>query len=482
MENLIIGREKEIERLKEYTSSSRSEFIAVYGRRRVGKTFLLKELFENKFTFRITGRENVNMKEQLMNFSYALSDCFNIEAHPSNWAEAFRTLSKCIEAQPSGAKIIFIDELPWFDSARSGFISALEYFWNSWAYYRSDIKLIVCGSATSWMLNKVINARGGLHNRVTHKMLISPFTLRETELYFQNNGFRYERPEIIDCYMAVGGVAYYLSLFERDKSVAENINSLCFTKSGELYDEFDKLYKSLFKKSDNHIAIINALSSVKKGMTRKDIIDKTGLINNGNLSTLLNELEMCEFIRSYVPFQKKGKDKLYQLIDQYSLFYLQFIKGNSSFSKDYWMKKIATPEYVTWSGYAFEVVCLHHIDQIVSGLGISGTINTPCSWTYHPTGNAKDCDDDDMKIGAQIDLLIDRNDKTITVCEMKYSGGEYEIDKSYDSRVQTRLRTFKKVTRTSKSLSIAYVTPQGLHSNMYSRKVQNQITCNDLFK
>ncbi len=484
MENLIIGREKEIDRLKEYVSSNRSEFIAVYGRRRVGKTFLLKELFEGKFTFRITGRENVKIKEQLLNFSYALADCFGTEVYPQNWAEAFRILSKNIEKQPTGPKIIFIDELPWFDTAKSDFISALEYFWNSWAYYRSDIKLIVCGSATSWMLSKIINARGGLHNRVTHKLLISPFSLRETELYFSENGFFYERPEIIDCYMAVGGVAYYLSLFERDKSVAENINSLCFNKSGELYDEFDKLYKSLFKKADNHISIINALSSVKKGMTRSDIIAKTGMINNGNLTTLLNELEMCEFIRSYVPFKKKEKDKLYQLVDHYSLFYLQFIKGNGSFDKDYWLKKITSAEYSAWSGYAFEIVCLHHIDQIVHGLGISGTLNTPCSWTYRPTSEIKENNDadDDLKTGAQIDLLIDRNDKTITICEMKYCNSEYEIDKSYDARVQTRLRTFKKVTKTNKSLSLAYVTPQGLRNNMYSRKVQNQITCEELFR
>ncbi len=483
MENSIIGRQKEIERIKSYISSKRSEFVAVYGRRRVGKTYLIKELFENQFTFRITGRENVSLREQLLNFSYALSDCFGIDAKPSNWTEAFRILSKAIETQPEGQKIIFFDELPWFDTPRSNFISALEYFWNGWANYRSDIKLIVCGSATSWMLDKLINTRGGLHNRVTHKILVSPFTLNETEQYFKSNGFDYERPEIIDCYMAVGGVAYYLTLFESDKSVAENINALCFEKSGELVDEFDKLYKSLFKKADNHIAIINALSSVKKGLTRKELINKTKFTNNGNLTMLLNELEMCEFIRSYVPFRKNNKDKLYQLIDPYSLFYLQFMKDNKTHSKDYWLHKICSGEYNAWSGYAFEIVCLHHIDQIVAGLGISGTINTPCSWTYRPTEAIKDDvnADEDLKNGAQIDLLIDRNDKTISICEMKYSDGEYEIDRQYDAHVQARLRTFKKVTKTTKSLATAYITPQGLVENMYSRKVKQVITADNLF-
>ena len=481
MEKSIVGRKNEIERLKNCIASDKSEFIAVYGRRRVGKTFLIKELFEGQFTFRMTGRENARMADQLLNFSYAMADFFDEEQLPQNWTEALRMRSKAIEKMKDGPKIIFIDELPWLDTQKSKFISALEYFWNNWAYYRSDIKLIVCGSATSWMLNKVINARGGLHNRVTHKLLISPFTLHESELYFKVGGFDYERTEIIDCYMAVGGVAYYLSLFEKDKSVAENINALCFNKGGELRDEFDKLYKSLFKKADNHIAIINALSTVGKGMTRGDIIAKTKLSNNGNLTTLLNELEQCEFIRSFVPFKKEKKDMLYQLTDQFSLFHLHFIHGKGTFIKDYWMKMIGTAAYHAWSGYAFEMVCLHHIDQITEGLGISGTINKPCSWTYRPPKTAKPNGDDSIKTGGQIDLLIDRADKTITVCEMKYSDGEYEIDKAYDKHVQDRLRLFKDVEKTTKSLQVAYITPHGLYNNMYARKVNKQITADHLF-
>lgn len=483
MEQAIIGRTEEIGRLKKYIASDRSEFIAVYGRRRVGKTFLIKELFESSFTFRMTGKENARQGEQMINFSYSIYDHFGEETVLKNWTEAFRILSKAIEKQHDGTKIIFIDELPWLDTPKSNFVSALEYFWNNWAYYRSDIKLIVCGSATSWMLNKLINARGGLHNRVTHKMLISPFNLKETELYFQHNGFNYERAEIIDSYMALGGVAYYLSLFDNSMSVAQNINALCFTKGGEMVDEFDRLYKSLFKKADNHIAIINALSLVGKGMTRQDLIAKTKLTNNGNLTTLLNELEMCEFIRSYVPFGKERKDKLYQLIDQFSLFHLRFIKGNRSFSQDYWLHLIGSGEYNAWCGYAFETVCLHHITQIVDGLGISGTINVPCSWAYRPTEAVRQNSelDEDLRKGAQIDLLIDRNDKTITLCEMKYSEGEYEISQAYDKHVQKRLSTFKKVTKTAKTLTTAYITPQGLYDNRYARKVIRQITADNLF-
>src|SRR5574344_1329924 len=356
MEKSIIGRKNEIERLKKYIASDRSEFVAIYGRRRVGKTFLIKELLEGQFTFRMTGKENARMADQLLNFSYAMEDFFGEETLPKNWTEAFRMLSKAIEKMKEGTKIIFIDELPWLDTQKSKFISALEDFWNNWAYYRSDIKLIVCGSATSWMLNKIIDARGGLHNRVTHKIPVSPFTLQETEQYFRAGGFDYERTEIIDCYMAVGGVAYYLSLFENNMSVAENINDLCFTKGGELTDEFNKLYDSLFKKAERHIAVINALSGSRKGMTRLELINKTKLSNNGNLTTLLKELETCEFIRSYRPFGKEKKNKMFQLTDQFSLFHLHFMNTGGDYGRNYWMQMIGKQEYIAWSGYAFETV------------------------------------------------------------------------------------------------------------------------------
>ena len=484
MRNSIIGREKEIKELEDYIASDHSEFIAVYGRRRVGKTFLIKEMFEGKFTFRMTGRENSRIGEQMMNFSYALDDFFQESRVPRNWSEAFRLLSKNIEKLSGGAKIIFIDELPWCDTPKSGFIGALEHFWNDWAYYRKDIKLIVCGSATSWMLGKLINSRGGLHNRVTHKMLISPFTLRETEMYFKSRGFRYERPELTDCYMVVGGIAYYLSLFDRDKSVAENINDLCFTREGDLTGEFNRLYDSLFKKSENHIAIITALGDTRKGMTRNELTRKLNMLNNGNLTTLLKELETCEFIRSYQPFGKARKDKMFQLVDQFSLFYLHFMKEKTTYPKNYWMQRIGTPEYFAWSGYAFETVCLHHIDQMVEALGISGMFHSPCCWSYRPSETLKnDPDADvDLKTGGQIDLLIDRNDKTISICEMKYATGEYEITKAYAAIVEKRLRMFRKVTKTKKSFSVVYVTPFGLYDNMYARQVNRQITADDLFR
>ena len=483
MKENIIGREQEIEKLENYISSRKSEFIAIYGRRRVGKTFLVKELFENRFAFRVTGKDNVITKEQLASFSFALNDQLGIEADVTNWPEAFRLLQKALEKMPDGTKIIFFDELPWFDTYASNFISALEHFWNDWAFYRSDIKLIACGSATTWMLNQVINSRGGLHNRITHNILLSPFKLHEVEEYFKSQGFYYERPEIIECYMAMGGVAYYLSLFETNKSVAQNIQQLCFTRGGELTEEFERLFNSLFKKADNHLAIVTALKNKGKGMTRLDLLDATGLANNGRFSQILKELEQCDFIRSYTSFGKSKKDMMYQLIDPFCLFYFKFMHNKGAFLDNHWVKMQTTAEYESWCGHAFEIVCLHHINEIVKALGIDGCINTPCSWSYRPTTKvlADEEADEDLKHGTQIDLLIDRSDRSISICEMKYCNGEYEISKAYDAHLVHRLKVFKKVTKTTKTLIPTFVTPHGLYNNMYARKINRQVTGNDLF-
>ena len=483
MKENIIGREQEITRLESYIKSGKSEFVAVYGRRRVGKTFLVKELFEGQFAFRVTGKDNVSTKEQLDSFCYSLCDQFGIDATVENWMEAFRLLQKLLEKSPKSKKIIFFDELPWFDTLRSDFISSFEHFWNDWAAYRNDIKLIACGSATTWMLNNVINSRGGLHNRVTHNMLLSPFSLHEVEEYFKSQGFYYERPEILECYMAVGGVAYYLSLFENDKSVAQNIEQLCFTHGGELVGEFDRLFRSLFKNSNGYVSIVEALRAKNKGMTRLEIIEATNLPNNGKLTRMLAELEQCDFVRSFSPFGKKKKEVMYQLIDPFTLFYFKFIQGKGSFLDGYWVKMQSTAEYESWCGYAFEVVCLHHINQIVRALGIDGCINVPCSWSYRPSASVmSDADaDDDLKHGTQIDLLIDRSDKSISVCEMKYCSGEYEISRTYNEHLMRRMNIFKKVTKTKKTIVPIFITPFGLYNNMYSRKISRQVTGNDLF-
>lgn len=281
--------------------------------------------------------------------------------------------------------------------------------------------------------------------------------------------------------MAVGGVAYYLSLFEKSQSVAQNIDRLCFTRGGELSNEFDRLYKALFKKADSYIEIVTALAKKSKGMTRLELLAETKSVNNGNFTSKLLELEECDFIRSYQPFGKTKKETVYQLIDPFSLFYFKFMEGRKGFMRDYWLKMQSTEEYRSWCGYAFEIVCLNHVEQIVHALGIDGSINTICSWSYRPPKSLPKDADEDLKHGTQIDLLIDRSDNTVNACEMKYSLTEFEIDKSYFNLIERRMRIFKKITRTRKSVVPVFITSQGLYDNMYSRRIPREIKGDDLF-
>ncbi len=468
----LIGRELERKQLEEYIESDRSEFIAVYGRRRVGKTFLIRQVVGNKACFSLTGMENADMKDQLANFFFTLRRVFPKAAQPTSWIEAFDELETYLEHRPKGKKIVIIDELPWLDTVRSKFIAALEWFWNGWASARDDIKLIVCGSATSWMIDNIINNRGGLHNRKTHQIYVAPFTLNESQRYFKAFGFGYRQKEIAECHMVMGGVAYYYSLMLPEESVAQNIDRLFFAANGELQNEFENLYRSLFKRAGDHITIVSAMATKAKGLTRKEVLELTQLNNNLKFTKTLEELEKCGFIRTYVPFGKAKRDALFQLTDAFTLFHFHFANENKYQDEFFWTHSLNSPRYRAWSGYAFEMLCLNHIAQIKQALGISGIQSRACCWVGKNDKTGK---------GAQIDLVIDRADQTVNICEMKFSRSPYEITKSDDEDFDNKLAAFLQQTKTSKSLMLTLVTSFGIMQNKYSGHIQNQVVMEDLF-
>jgi len=364
MATTIIGRVKEIEQFGSLHKSKQSEFVAVYGRRRVGKTFLIRETFTNNFNFQLTGLAQANLSQQLLNFHAALLRYQTTNKEfpiPQTWFEAFQQLIYLLEKSKHKKKLIFLDELPWLDTPRSNFIQALEHFWNSWASARKDILLIVCGSAASWMLNVLINNKGGLHNRVTCKMKIFPFTLAETALYYQAKGIKWNRYQILENYMVMGGIPFYMNAVKKGKSAAQVINELCFVEDGLLNTEFDNLYASLFKQSFNHISVVAALSKKAKGLTRDEIIAFANIPNGGGASKVLSELELSGFIRKYIPFGKQSKDTLYQLIDFYTLFYFKFLNNKRFSDTNLWLNLQDTPAQRSWAGYAFEMVALQHV-------------------------------------------------------------------------------------------------------------------------
>ena len=470
---MIIGRKEEQQILRSAVQSENSEFVAVYGRRRVGKTYLIRETFGYKFTFQHTGLAKGNTKEQLFSFAISLRDAgYDDCPIPKSWLEAFSRLSTYLKNSTDEKKIVFLDELPWMDTPRSNFISAFEHFWNGWASARKDIVLIICGSATSWIINKVINDHGGLHNRVTKQIALQPFTLKECEMFAQSKGLEMSRYQLAECYMVFGGIPYYWSLLEKGLSLAQNIDKIIFAKNGKLSNEFDQLYASLFKSPEQYIDIVTALGKKKAGMTREEIIAATDKYSNGALSKVLDELEYCGFIRKYNGFDKKSKQAIYQLIDNYTLFYFKFIQQNENNDEHFWSASIDSAMHRAWSGLAFERLCMAHTQQIKAALGIAGVLSNVYSWRKEA---------DETSDGAQIDLLIDRKDQVINLCEMKYSLSEYIIDAEYEQKLRNKKSVFIDTTNTRKAVHLTMVTTFGIKANAHSGIVQNEITLEDLF-
>ncbi|MBL0316225.1 MAG: AAA family ATPase [Flavobacteriales bacterium] len=468
----MIGRENEKQILEDKFRSVKSEFVALYGRRRVGKTFLIRHVFENRFTFSLTGLSNATLLRQLENFNHTIKKQYpRLKLSPATkWTEAFDQIGVIIQKSRQKRKVIFIDELPWFDTAHSGFISALEHFWNDWATKRKDVLLIVCGSAASWMINKLIHHRGGLHNRVTQRIKVEPFTLKECKELMAMRSITLDNYQLVQLYMVLGGIPFYWDEIKRGQSAAQNINRICFAPNGLLLTEFANLYKSLFDKAERHESIVKTLAQKGKGLTRDEISKGSGLPSGGGLTRLLTELEESGFIRSYTPVGKKSRNTLYQLCDFFSLFHLRFIQGHKKFDSDHWVKLIDSSKYRAWSGFAFEQVCMSHIPQIKRALGISGIETESSSWRSSNASN-----------GAQIDLLIDRRDGVVNVCEMKFSIGTFAIDKKYNVELLNKMAVFKSETATRKSVFLTMITTFGLQNNAYSGNVQNDLNMGDLF-
>ena len=472
---MIIGRETEQQKLREAFKSECSEFVAVYGRRRVGKTFLIRETFGYKFTFQHAGLANADKDSQLEAWvdslkEYGLKDV----EKPKTWIQAFSLLKDVVRKSRTKKKVLFIDEMPWMDTQHSGFVSALEHFWNGWASARKDVLLIVCGSATSWIINKIIKNHGGLHNRVTYKIPVRPFTLKECEAYANGKKLGMSRRQLLECYMVMGGIPFYWSFLKRERSLAQNIDDLFFSPDGELSGEFDELYSSLFKNPDHYISIVTTLGKKRIGMTRSELIKEGHIINNGNLTKALKDLEYCGFIRKYAPLGKKSRGAVYQLIEFYTLFYFKFINGNLNNDPHFWSLNQESPVYYTWSGLAFERVCFAHISQIKSALGIGGVLSSVYSW--HSSKEAT------KQKGAQIDMLIDRNDQVIDICEMKYSRSRYSIDANDHDILQNKISRLRVETKTIKAIHIVIVTTIGLSQNEFYDDAQNIVISDDLFK
>ncbi len=472
---ILSGRTEEKEILLSALASPSSEMIAVLGRRRVGKTFLIKQVYP-QLDFEFTGVLNAPVTEQLENFTQKLVEYGTLKktiTKPVNWLQAFALLKKLLQAKKSKRKkIIFIDELPWLDTPKARFTEALGYFWNDYAA-ANNIVIVICGSAASWMIRKVVHNKGGLHNRITKLIDVKPFTLKETEQFFKAANIAFSRYDIAQLYMIMGGIPYYLNEVKKGASVAQNIDRICFQKNGLLNTEFEKLYSSLFSNAENHITIVKALAGRWKGLTRKDIVTITKLTDGGNITKVLEELEMSSFISTTHPFGKIKKDKIFRLADPYSLFYLHFIARQKKAAKGTFINMAKMAKWQSWCGYAFENICVGHLDKIIKALGVAAIYTETAG--YIQRGN-------DENQGVQIDLLIDRADRIINICEIKFYDAPFTITKEYAAKLRLAIAKFREATKTRKTLLLTMITTFGVEKNMHAAElVQNEITLNDLF-
>lgn len=473
----IIGRENELAELRRCLDSDRSEFVIVYGRRRVGKTFLVDTFFNKRYDFTFVGGNRLSKEKQLRNFSKALKKAAKLPLQPkfSDWSDAFDALEEYLESiNESRKKVIFIDEMPWIDTPKSEFVEALETFWNAWGTRRSDIMFVASGSASSWMMDKLVENPGGLHARITNNIYVRPFTLKETEEYLRSRRIGWDRYQILKLYMILGGIPFYLSLLDPAKSMIENVDYLFFRRNSELRTEFDELYNAIFNNAGRYLEVVEALYRNKSGLTSSEIRNATG-IEGKMLATTLRNLERCDFIISFTQFGNKSRGTLYRLVDFYTLFYFKFIKSSDTKDEQWWQHNYNSRSVESWQGTSFELVCLTHLNQIKRKLGISGISTSASSWRY------KALTESDER-GAQIDLVIDRGDHVINLCEMKFCTTRFSITSDYERTIRERMQLFREKTGTSKSLVCTFITTFGVANGAHYGIVDCEVASDDLFE
>jgi AAA+ ATPase superfamily predicted ATPase len=476
----FIGREAELEVFAEALTSKNPELIAVFGRRRVGKTFLIRHAYKKQTVFEFSGVKDTRAAHQLERFRKALIKAFELETPPkklASWLDAFSLLADLLEKNNPKSKkkrVIFLDEFPWMDSPRSGFLAAFDNFWNSWATKQDNLVVVICGSAASWMIQNVVRNKGGLHNRLTRRIRLAPFNLTETEQFLQSQRIQLKRYQIVQLYMMMGGIPHYLKELRRGESVEQAIDRLFFAQDGLLREEFDSLYPALFDQPERHLAVVRALADKPSGMTRSQLIEVCPFDSGGSTTKMLEELQESGFVQAYFPFGKATKDAVFKLGDEYTIFYLKFIENSKSFGEGAWLNKSQTPVYRIWCGLAFENLCLKHVAQIKKGLGISGIYTEQSVWRNDGRTDEQ---------GAQIDLLLDRADNTINLIEIKFSTSEFVIDKKYAAELYNKKQVFADKTGTRKNLLLTMLTSYGVKKNEhFYNTIQREVTMDALFE
>lgn len=482
----IVGREDEVQTLRSFLESDRPEFLAIYGRRRIGKTYLIRSFFEGEdvIFFNVTGTKDGLLSDQIAHFTKQIGDVFyrGVQLKSGkNWDKTFEILTDAFKTIQNKKIILFFDEFPWMATKNSKLLQVLDYYWNQYWSVNSQIKLIICGSSASWIIDKIVNNKAGLHNRLTRNINLEPFNLNEASEYLAHLGIKLNKEQILSIYMVMGGVPYYLSKLEKGCSAVQSIERLAFRRKSFLLEEFDNLFSSLFEDHETNIDIIRLIAENRYGLGQEALLKKMGKALHGKTGLRkLKALQDAGFIIAFKPHLHRKKGIYYKVIDEYTLFYLRFIEpirnglSERGLVKGYWDKKHNSSEWNSWSGYAYEAICYKHIGQIRKALDLSPTA-IPTTWRYTPRKGSKEQ-------GAQIDLLFDRDDNAITICEIKYTDQAYSLSKSYAEILHKKVDVFQAITRNKKQIFLAMIVASGLKESIYSKEmIDSEVTLDDLF-
>lgn len=471
----MIGRDIQIGQLNEALSSSKSSFIAITGRRRVGKTYLVDEVYKKNICLRVTGIQGEDLKAQIVNFTEKISEYSNKSFFtiPKNWQEIFLHLKNYLKTLSKNKKqVIFLDELPWINTSKSGFIQLLAHLWNDFLSKESHFILVVCGSSTSWITQKIVNDKGGFHNRLTHHIKLNPFTLSETKQFLLTKNIKQTDSSIAELYMIMGGIPFYLENIKQGESATVSIERMCFLEGGILKNEYDNLYKAIFESPINHEAIVEALANSKQGLTREEIFNKTKINSVGSYQRAVNELVVSGFVVEEYPFGKKKRGTIYRLVDEFSVFYHKFIKVNQKPQIGIWQMLSNSQSYKIWSGYAFESLCMKHVSEIKKAMGVQNVYAETSSYRHGG---------DETEDGFQIDLIIDRKDMVINLCECKFYESTFEITKKYANQLKWRKSAFRVATNTKKNIFTTLISNHPIKENEHSlESIDVRITVSNL--
>ncbi len=440
--NKVVGRKEEQLILSKVLWNQEAQLVAVYGRRRIGKTFLIKSFFADKIkSINLIGSKRLKNKDLLSHFrdSIVTAGLVNTELPtPNNWNDAFKLLRLVLETN-SDQILIFIDEVPWFERPKSNFIGEFEHFWNSYATNRENLKIILCGSATSWMLKKLIYNKEGLHNRFTARINLKPFSIQEANEFLLSKSIKLTSKNLLELYLSIGGIAEYLKWIDKANSSAVIINDLCFKTSGNLFEEYESLVPALFSDPEKYNRLILALTKKTQGSTFKELEQLSGVAKGTTLARMLTELELNSFVTAYTPYSW-GNVKLYRLTDPYLIFYHKWIqsikKQGVPVPENYWMQTFNSQSFRIWTGYSYETFCFTHISDILKQIGISGMRVKPSIWRSKLS-----------KQGAQIDLVLERADHIINLCEIKFHTQPIVLDDKLENELMRKVSIFQEETK-----------------------------------